>query len=116
MPEGVAGVARVEADGEAADTSAQTGQRSLGEFAQTCLEFTERHLDRVEIGRILRQIKYPPPDLVSRAMVAGYSTDFSAMPEEWIDRLSLRGEQLTLALIAEYGWRPTSPVVVANAS
>jgi len=43
-----------------------------------------------------------PPDLVKRAEVAGYRTDFSAMPEEWIERLSKRGEQLTLALLREH--------------
>lgn len=43
-----------------------------------------------------------PPDLVKRAEVAGYPTDFSAMPEEWIERLSKRGEQLTLALLREH--------------
>ena len=29
-----------------------------------------------------------PPDLVKRAEVAGYPTDFSAMPDEWVERLS----------------------------
>ncbi len=43
-----------------------------------------------------------PPDLVKRTEVAGYRTDFSAMSEEWIDRLSKRGEQLTLALLREH--------------
>jgi len=47
-------------------------------------------------------LAYPPPDLVRRSAVAGYPTNFSAMPEEWIDKLSKRGEQLTLALIREH--------------
>lgn len=43
-----------------------------------------------------------PADLVSRASVADYPTNFSAMTSEWIDRLSRRGEQLTLAVIQEH--------------
>lgn len=48
------------------------------------------------------KLKYPPPDLVSRASIAGYPTDFSAMSPEWIDKLAKRGEQLTLAVIREH--------------
>jgi NTE family protein len=44
----------------------------------------------------------PPPDLVSQSDVAFYPTDFSAMSERWIERLSLRGEQLTAGLITEH--------------
>lgn len=43
-----------------------------------------------------------PLDLVKRTEVAGYPTDFSAMPEKWIERLSKRGEQLTLSLLCEH--------------
>ncbi len=48
------------------------------------------------------RLKYPPSDLVRREAVAGYPTDFSAMPLKWIDKLSRRGEQLTLAVIREH--------------
>jgi len=37
---------------------------------------------------------------IARAM--SIPTDFSAMPEDWIDRLSSRGEQLTLCLARAY--------------
>lgn len=47
-------------------------------------------------------LAYPPIDLVRRAAVAGYPTNFNAMSEEWIEKLSKRGEQLTLALIREH--------------
>lgn len=47
-------------------------------------------------------LAHPPDDLVTRQDVANYPTDFSAMPEEWIDKLSLRGEQLVLALLKEH--------------
>ena len=47
-------------------------------------------------------LTFPPPDLVSRGTVADYPTDFSAMPVPWIEALSKRGEQLTLAVIREH--------------
>lgn len=47
-------------------------------------------------------LKYPPDDLVTREETFDYPTDFAAMPIAWIDRISLRGEQLTKALIREY--------------
>jgi hypothetical protein len=43
-----------------------------------------------------------PPDLVRREEAHAYPTDFNAMPGEWIDRLSLRGEKLTLCLARAY--------------
>ena len=48
------------------------------------------------------KLAFAPPDLIKRAEVDGYPTDFSAMPEGWIERLSKRGEQLTLALLREH--------------
>jgi NTE family protein len=48
------------------------------------------------------RLAFPPKDLVRRTEVAGYPTNFSAMPVGWIDRLSKRGEQLTLAVIREH--------------
>lgn len=54
------------------------------------------------LGQNDSRLKYPPDDLVSREDTHGYPTDFSAMPEEWIEKLSRRGEQLTKALIAEH--------------
>lgn len=48
------------------------------------------------------KLAFRPADLVRRDEVAGYPTDFSAMPLEWIERLSKRGEQLTLAVIREH--------------
>jgi NTE family protein len=50
------------------------------------------------LGQQDRQLPNPPADLVRREEVHAYPTDFNAMPAEWIDRLSLRGEQLTLLL------------------
>ena len=54
------------------------------------------------LGQLDRQLPNPPVDLVRREEVHTYPTDFSAMPEEWIERLSLRGEQLTLCLAQAY--------------
>ena len=44
----------------------------------------------------------PPRSLVRREDAHAYPTDFNAMPDEWINRLSLRGEQLTLCLARAY--------------
>ncbi len=54
------------------------------------------------LGQDDRRLKFRPPDLVTREEAYGYPTDFSAMKEEWIQRLARRGEQLTRALIAEH--------------
>ena len=48
------------------------------------------------------RLAFPPPDLVRREEVSDYPTDFSAMPPAWIEKLSKRGEQLTLAVIREH--------------
>jgi NTE family protein len=54
------------------------------------------------LGQDDKRLKYPPNDLVTREEAYNYPTDFSAMSEEWIDKLSRRGEQLTRAVIAEH--------------
>lgn len=48
------------------------------------------------------KLKYPPSDLVLRESVAKYPTDFYGMSDQWINNLSLRGEQLTHALLREH--------------
>jgi NTE family protein len=54
------------------------------------------------LGQDDHRLAVPPPDLVTKDSASGYPTNFSAMPEEWIDRLSRRGEQLVYALLAEH--------------
>jgi NTE family protein len=54
------------------------------------------------LGQQDRSFPAPPPDLVPRDDVAAYPTDFSAMSEESIRRLTLRGEQVTRLLVARY--------------
>ena len=54
------------------------------------------------LGQLDRQLPNPPKNLVRREEVHTYPTDFSAMPDEWIERFSLRGEQLTLCLALAY--------------
>lgn len=54
------------------------------------------------LGQDDRRLAVPPEDLVTRESVADYPTDFSAVPDEWIDRLSRRGQQLVHALLAEH--------------
>lgn len=48
------------------------------------------------------ELSHRPPDYVCREDVANYPTNFSAMPDDWIERLSRRGEQQVDALIAQY--------------
>jgi len=54
------------------------------------------------LGQLDGKLPNPPANLVRREEAHAYPTDFNAMPEEWIDRLSLRGEQLTLCLARAY--------------
>jgi NTE family protein len=54
------------------------------------------------LGQQDRQLPNPPANLVRREEAHAYPTDFSAMSDGWIDRLSLRGEQLTLCLARAY--------------
>lgn len=53
------------------------------------------------LGQRDDKLAFAPPDLITCEEVAGYPTNFSAMPQEWIERLSRRGEQLVLALLRE---------------
>lgn len=61
------------------------------------------------LGQDDSRLACPPPGLVSREEAFGYPTDFSAMSEEWIERLSKRGEQLTHALWAEHAANSSRP-------
>jgi len=54
------------------------------------------------LGQLDRRLPDPPVNLVRREEVHAYPTDFSAMPEDCIERLSLRGEQLTRCLAQAY--------------
>ncbi|WP_068317758.1 patatin-like phospholipase family protein [Polycladidibacter hongkongensis] len=54
------------------------------------------------LGQDDSRLKCKPTDLVSRDSTDGYPTDFNAMPDEWIEKLSKRGEQVTLAVIKEH--------------
>ncbi len=54
------------------------------------------------LGQNDARLSKQPDDLVSGDDVAGYGTNFSAMNDEWIDRLSLRGEQLVASLVGEH--------------
>lgn len=54
------------------------------------------------LGQSDNRLAFPPEDLVTREETHDYPTDFSAMPDEWIEKLSRRGEQLTKALIQEH--------------
>lgn len=54
------------------------------------------------LGQLDRELPNPPTNLVRREEAHSYPTDFNAMPDHWVTRLSLRGEQLTLCLARAY--------------
>lgn len=54
------------------------------------------------LGQLDEKVPNAPADLVSRAEVFDYPTDFNPMKQADIDCLSRRGEQLTHALLAAY--------------
>lgn len=54
------------------------------------------------LGQSDSRLKFSPEDLVTREETHDYPTDFSAMPDEWVEKLSRRGEQVTKALIREH--------------
>lgn len=54
------------------------------------------------LGQIDEKLPYCPPDLVPREKIFDYPTDFSPMPEDCIQGLTLRGEQLTRILLSSY--------------
>lgn len=68
------------------------------------------------LGQDDSRLKHRPDGLVTREKAYAYPTDFFAMSEEWIERLSRRGEQLTKALVAEHAPElGTLPVTVESA-
>ncbi|MHC2623874.1 NTE family protein [Bradyrhizobium huanghuaihaiense] len=54
------------------------------------------------LGQLDKNLPNPPSDLVRREEAHAYPTDFDAMSTDWINRLSLRGEQLTMCLARAY--------------
>jgi NTE family protein len=61
------------------------------------------------LGQDDGRLRAAPTNLIARETVANYPTDFSAMSDEWIDRLSGRGEQLVQALLAEHWQLESGP-------
>lgn len=54
------------------------------------------------LGQQDGSLPWRPGVLVPREEVINYPTDFAAMPDVWIEKLSNRGEQLTRALVSYY--------------
>lgn len=54
------------------------------------------------LGQSDQRLATPPKDLIKREDVDGYPTNFFAMSEEWIGKLSKRGEHVTLAVLQEH--------------
>jgi hypothetical protein len=56
VPEIIASFAGAETRDEPTNASTQTGNGPLGKLSEKCLELTEEHFDRVQVGRIFGQI------------------------------------------------------------
>lgn len=54
------------------------------------------------LGQNDSTLKFPSHDMVTAESTAGYATNFNAMSNEWIDRLSRRGEQIVHAQFKEH--------------
>ncbi len=54
------------------------------------------------LGQDDSRLRFPPVNLVTRDEIDGYPTNFCAMTEKWVNKLSLRGYQLTKALVKEH--------------
>jgi NTE family protein len=54
------------------------------------------------LGQQDNRLAWKPTNLIPREEVITYPTNFAAMSEEWIEKLSGRGEQLTRTLISQY--------------
>jgi|SRR5579875_3645896 len=67
--------------------------REAGKFRSIILSY---------LGQDDSRLKHKPGNLVTREEAYAYPTDFFAMSDDWIERLSRRGEQLTRALIQEH--------------
>lgn len=54
------------------------------------------------LDQIDEQLSHAPSNLVRRAEISAYPTDFFAMPDVWAERLIRRGEQVTKALLDQH--------------
>ena len=54
------------------------------------------------LGQQDERLPRKPGSLAPRGEVVNYPTNFAPMEEEWIDKLSARGEQLTRVLVSIY--------------
>lgn len=54
------------------------------------------------LGQIDERLHWRPGVLIPRGEVIAYPTDFAAMSDAWIDRLSARSEQLTRCLLSQH--------------
>jgi len=54
------------------------------------------------LGQQDESLPWKLADLVPRSEVMSYPTNFAAMSDAWIEKLSERGEQLTRGLVEHY--------------
>jgi len=99
---------RTELRDERANCSIEAGNSSCRNFAQECLEFAVRHLDRVEVGRVFRQVAKCRPRFLDRLPNAGPQMDPAVVHHDDVVALE-RGDQALFAYA-----RNISPVMAPS--
>src|SRR6266545_3191287 len=101
MPEVIGTFLSSEALKKRANGPAQTGHCSLGSLAQECLEFAERHLDRIEVGRVLRQVAQGRSRVLDRLTDGCSFVDIDVVDDDDI-AATKRGDQALLDVGPEH--------------
>ena len=92
MPEIIGAFLRTELGDERANCSIEAGNGSRRNLAQECLEFAVGHLDRVEVGRVFRQVAKGRPCFFDRLPNAGPQMDPAVVHHNYVIALD-RGNQ-----------------------
>src|SRR5215470_13776388 len=101
MPEVVCTFLSPEARHEPANCTTQSGNRSLGSFAQITLELAVQQLDGIEIRRILRKVANTRPCSLNRLLDARDFVGFEVVHHDDVIALQ-RWKQALLNIGAEY--------------
>src|SRR5229473_4637587 len=113
MPEIVGTFLRTKLWNKRADCSIEVRNRSRGHFAHERLEFAVRHLDWIEVGRVLWQVTKGRPRFLDRLSNTGNQVDPAVIhhddviaPERRYQALLDIGEEhLTIHGPFDYHWR-----------
>jgi len=90
MPEIIGTFLRTEQWDERANCSIEAWDSSRRNLAQECLEFAVRHFDRIEIGRVFRQVAKGRPCFFDRLPNAGPQMDPAVVHHNYVIAESYR--------------------------